>query len=243
MSSASSGRIVAKAIATFGVLAGLFGLIATAPDQASAAELVISPKNEKTITRTDEGKLTPRKLRYRLSVKGGRKVKWQLRSVPRWLKAEPRKGTAVARRRTVVLTPNAARIAKLKPGYYSSQIRFIYVDKKKRKAVKRNVTLLVEGDADIGEDIFLARCSGCHSLFQNMSGPFLRNVYGRKAGTAGGFNHSDALRAYGKVWQERNLNDWLTNPQKLVRKAKMYVRVKKPADRMNLIAYLKSVSQ
>jgi cytochrome c len=96
-------------------------------------------------------------------------------------------------------------------------------------------------DAADGKDVFARRCSGCHAPDSNKEGPRLRGVLGRTAGTAPGFQYSDALRASGIVWNEEVLNKWLENPQALVTNNDMEFRVPNAAERTAVTAYLKSL--
>jgi len=81
-------------------------------------------------------------------------------------------------------------------------------------------------------------CMGCHSLDDNDVGPRHRGVVGRHAGAVPGYDYSPALRKSGLVWTPARLDQWLTNPQKLVPGAKMYFSVARPQDRADIIAYL-----
>ena len=94
------------------------------------------------------------------------------------------------------------------------------------------------GDADRGEKIYQS-CQDCHSLDANEVGPMHRGVVGRKAGLAPGYNYSAALRNSNIVWTEDMLDQWLTNPSKLVPGTKMFFRLTKPEDRADVIEYLK----
>lgn len=99
------------------------------------------------------------------------------------------------------------------------------------------------GDAARGEQLYLSRCGACHSLDENRAGPAHRGVFGRKAGAAGGYAYSPALKASGIVWNERNLDRWLADPEKLVHGQKMGFSVPGRRDRDDLIAYLKKASR
>lgn len=229
-----------RPIATFCVLAAVFAACTLSPVAAQAGDLVVKPRNPKTIFRTQDGVYEPRKLKYRVSTTAGKRT-WVLRSRKTMFTGTPPSGKARKRAKRVVVTPNDARIGALAPGIYD--LRLVWRAKGRgNKRVKRNVSLVVEGDAAAGLSYFTNSCSGCHDIGVNKNGPRLGGVYGRKAGTVPGFSYSDALVAYGEVWEERTLNAWLMNPQKLVPGANMYVLVTDPVDRMNLIAYLKSVS-
>jgi cytochrome c len=100
------------------------------------------------------------------------------------------------------------------------------------------------GDSDIGKarDVFQRRCSGCHAADLNKAGPRLRGVLNRKAGTVEGFPYSDALRKSGISWDEKRLNQWIENPDSVVKDNDMEFRVEKPDERAAIIAYLKSLS-
>jgi len=223
-----------------GLMAGV--LLSTQPNIAQAGELLVTPKNQQTIFRAETGKLTPKKFKFGVSTSGGKKT-WKLKSYPAWFTASPLKGKARKKKKqTVILTPIKEKIDKLGPGIHTKKVQFSYKNGGKEKIVKRNVKMMIEGDPDAGLVVFQNKCIGCHDLFQNMAGPYLRGVYGREAGTANGYNHSAELRDYGKVWEEENLNDWLTNPQKLVPNSKMYLSLSNSTDRMNVIAYLKSLT-
>lgn len=94
------------------------------------------------------------------------------------------------------------------------------------------------GDAGRGEQIYQA-CQDCHSLDANEVGPMHRGVFGRKAGTVAGYPYSAALRNSNIVWDDVTLDQWLTNPSKLVPGVKMFFRLNKPRDRADVIEFLK----
>jgi cytochrome c len=96
------------------------------------------------------------------------------------------------------------------------------------------------GDAKNGQLIYSSRCIACHSIDANRTGPAHRGVYGRKAGSVAGFDYSPALKKSKIVWNEKTLNKWLANPEKLIPGQKMGYSVPDAKDRMDLIAYLKT---
>jgi cytochrome c len=69
------------------------------------------------------------------------------------------------------------------------------------------------GDATAGEHVF-ARCIVCHSAKagENKIGPSLAGVFGRKSGSAPGYNYSPALQSAGITWDEQELDKYLANP-------------------------------
>ena len=98
------------------------------------------------------------------------------------------------------------------------------------------------GDAVRGQALYQSRCAACHSIDVSMAGPAHRGVFGRKAGAVGDFQYSAALKASRIVWNTRNLDLWLADPQKLIPGQAMNVRTADAAERADLIAYLKSQS-
>ena len=111
------------------------------------------------------------------------------------------------------------------------------------------------GDANKGKKVF-KKCKACHQIGEeakNSTGPVLTGVVGRKAATYRDYSYGKSMRQVretGLVWSEENLDGWLTNPKKYLRKildtrkakAKMKFKLKKQADRDNVIAYLKTFS-
>jgi cytochrome c len=97
-------------------------------------------------------------------------------------------------------------------------------------------------DAGRGKDLYESRCGGCHSLDANRVGPAHRGVFGRTAGTAPEFNYSPAVKKSGVVWNDQTLDAWLTNPQALIPGQRMNFRIALPADRADIIAYLRQQS-
>src|SRR5580692_3992648 len=75
---------------------------------------------------------------------------------------------------------------------------------------------VIAQDAAAGNVVF-AQCSVCHSTDgTNGVGPTLRGVVGRKAGVVSGFRYSRAMRGANITWDDKRLDDYLTNPQNLV---------------------------
>jgi cytochrome c len=102
-----------------------------------------------------------------------------------------------------------------------------------------------EAEAQSGQDgqaLFQKRCSGCHALDADHEGPRLRGVVGRAAGTVKTFQYSEALKNAKHVWDETNLNKWLTDPESVVPDNDMSFQVPKQEERLAIIAYLKSLS-
>ena len=67
------------------------------------------------------------------------------------------------------------------------------------------------------EDLFRAKCIGCHAMACNRSGPKLKDVIGRRAGSVPDFTgYSEALKTSNLIWSERTLDSFLEDPGKLV---------------------------
>lgn len=85
------------------------------------------------------------------------------------------------------------------------------------------------------------QCAACHSVQPGMNGvgPSLAGVIGRKSGSLAGFAYSDAMKAYGKTWDEATLETFLTSPAKAVPGTRMtYLGQSDPAQRKAVIDYL-----
>ena len=97
-------------------------------------------------------------------------------------------------------------------------------------------------DPDRGKQLFDKRCGGCHSLDRDQTGPRLRNVYGRKAGSIPGFGYSAAIRSAGFTWDDASLDKWLTDPNGLIPGNEMDFSVPKPEERAAIIRFLRLCS-
>src|ERR1700759_4728153 len=103
-------------------------------------------------------------------------------------------------------------------------------------------TVLPKADVAAGQAVF-SKCQSCHSLTANGTGPNLTGVVGRHPATEAGFAYSDGMKAFGAkqpVWDYDHLYMFLKGPQAYVNGTKMtFVGLKQPADRINVIAYLR----
>jgi cytochrome c len=102
-------------------------------------------------------------------------------------------------------------------------------------------TVLPKADVAAGEQVF-AKCQSCHSLTANGTGPNLTGVVGRKPGTEAGFSYSPAMEAFAAktpIWDYEHIYEFIKNPQAYIPGSKMtFVGLKKPEDRINIIAFL-----
>src|SRR5689334_4835558 len=85
-----------------------------------------------------------------------------------------------------------------------------------------STTAPATGDAAAGRLVF-RKCQACHSIEpgKNMLGPSLSGVIGRKSGTESGYNYSPAMKSAGIVWGPQTLDQYLTDPAKVVPGNKM----------------------
>src|SRR5215831_19249510 len=69
-----------------------------------------------------------------------------------------------------------------------------------------------------GARLFRNTCGICHTLEpgQNRLGPSPAGIIGRKAGTLAGFDYSEAKKNSNVVWDEAQLNQYLSNPQQFM---------------------------
>ncbi|WP_170560735.1 c-type cytochrome [Ruegeria atlantica] len=103
----------------------------------------------------------------------------------------------------------------------------------------------VEGDVKAGKKVF-RKCSACHKLDEDRHtvGPSLYGIIGATAGQAEGFRFSKQLQESGIVWTPETLTTFLADPKGAVPGNKMQFRgLKKEADILNVIAYLRAETQ
>jgi cytochrome c len=102
------------------------------------------------------------------------------------------------------------------------------------------------GDPVSGAKVFQA-CAACHSVKagDHMTGPSLAHIWNSKAGASDDFQrYSDAMKNADMVWNASTLDKWLANPERFLPGSAMtFPGLQKPADRQDVIAYLKAVSE
>ena len=109
-------------------------------------------------------------------------------------------------------------------------------------------TVLPAANVAAGADVS-NKCKSCHNLDNggpNLTGPNLYGVEGRKPGSHAGFAYSSGMTDFGAkhaAWTYDELYNFLKGPQAYVQGTKMtFVGLKKPEDRVNLIAYLRTLN-
>jgi len=96
-------------------------------------------------------------------------------------------------------------------------------------------------DVEAGESSF-KKCMPCHDIgddAKNKVGPELNGLDGRKAGTADGFNYSDANKNSGITWSEATFKEYIKDPRAKVPGTKMiFPGVKNEKEVNNLWAFV-----
>ncbi len=101
-------------------------------------------------------------------------------------------------------------------------------------------------DVAAGKAIFEKTCANCHSTEAgvNKVGPTLFDIVGRPVASVHGYDYSKKMRAIGKegkVWDDKHLNTYLTNPRQVLHGVKMFFAVPDAKDRADVIAYLNTL--
>ncbi|KIN62396.1 Cytochrome c, class I [Sulfitobacter noctilucicola] len=105
------------------------------------------------------------------------------------------------------------------------------------------MALMAEADISKGEGVF-RKCSACHKVDGTDGvGPHLNGVVGRDVASVDGFGYSGALTSLEGDWTEEALFGFLLNPKGYAPGTTMgFAGLKKPADKVNVIAYLQSLN-
>lgn len=105
------------------------------------------------------------------------------------------------------------------------------------------------GDPEHGKVVF-RKCKACHQVgdgAKNRVGPPLNDILDKPIAGAKGYKYSDALielAQSGALWDFANLDAYLTKPRNFARGTKMsFAGLKKPQDRLDVVAYLENFSK
>ncbi len=97
-------------------------------------------------------------------------------------------------------------------------------------------------DPSRGERIY-QRCLACHALAYHRVGPLHCGVIGRRAGSAPGYDYSEAMRESSIIWTSSSLDAFLAAPTVYVKGTTMsYAGIEDARDRRDLIAFLAAAS-
>jgi cytochrome c len=104
-------------------------------------------------------------------------------------------------------------------------------------------TAYAEGDAAAGRRLYQNKCLSCHgdAKTKGTLGPSLVGIMGRKASETGQGAISRAMSEAEFTWDDKTLNEFLAAPSEKVHGTIMPIGVKRPQDRDDLIAYIKSM--
>ncbi|MEM6625469.1 MAG: cytochrome c family protein [Pseudomonadota bacterium] len=105
--------------------------------------------------------------------------------------------------------------------------------------------LLAAADIEAGKRV-ANKCVNCHVFDQSegaLQGPPLWDIVGRQKATYEGFKYSAALTSLESDWSYQALDEYLTRPSAYAPGTAMnFIGLKKERDRMNIIAYMHSLS-
>lgn len=105
--------------------------------------------------------------------------------------------------------------------------------------------MLASADVAAGQKLF-KKCAACHTVDDggaNKVGPNLYDIVGGDIGRDSGFGYSKAMSEMEGPWDYEVLNGFLASPKTYLPGTKMtFAGLKKPSDRANMIAYLRSLS-
>ncbi len=106
--------------------------------------------------------------------------------------------------------------------------------------------MMASAEEEAGKKV-AKKCTACHTFDNggaNKVGPNLWNLVNRPIANVAGFNYSGTLQGMAdQTWTYDALNGFLTKPKDYAPGTKMgFGGLKKPKDRANIIAYLRSFS-
>ena len=113
-----------------------------------------------------------------------------------------------------------------------------------KKALVAELPAAYQGaDLSNGEAKF-ALCRSCHTTSpggDDMTGPNLWGIFGRKAGSKAGFTYSDDLKNAAWTWDADRISQWIANPRAVLAGTKMtFVGMPDANDRRDVVAFLKA---
>ncbi len=97
--------------------------------------------------------------------------------------------------------------------------------------------------AKSGQEVFRAKCIGCHAIACNRSGPKLAGILGRKAGSVADFTgYTKEMKSAGFEWSRERLDKFLADPGAMVAGTTMASagRLSSASDRKRVIDFIVS---
>jgi cytochrome c len=96
-------------------------------------------------------------------------------------------------------------------------------------------------DVNHGKTLFTA-CQACHTEKPDALGPSLKGVVGRKAAALEDFRYSAAMKRANLTWDEKNLSEYLKDPQTKVKGNRMpFSGFTNDNDTADVVAYLQTL--
>ena len=110
-------------------------------------------------------------------------------------------------------------------------------------AAARPAAAATQAAAAAGPPDSFTICTVCHSVSpgQNMVGPSLAGVVGRKAGSVSGFAYSAGMKSSNLPWNEANLRRYLVDPHAVVPGGSMPAPGVNAQQAGEIVTYLKSL--
>lgn len=103
----------------------------------------------------------------------------------------------------------------------------------------------VSGSIEAGIKVAARTCTVCHSFEKGgkvVYGPNLFDIYGKPAAAIEGYNYSQALKDSGLIWDDKNLAEFVSNPEQFVKGTKArFPGLKTAKDKADILAYIKSL--
>lgn len=104
---------------------------------------------------------------------------------------------------------------------------------------------LLPPSAERGGELW-GKCRACHTVAKgarHIVGPNLHGVFGRRAGALPDYRYSEAMKASSIVWTDATLDRYLEATQDVIPGSKMYGGLAIKQDRLDLIAWLKTMTK
>ena len=95
-------------------------------------------------------------------------------------------------------------------------------------------------DRKKSEDLYRLHGASCHSIACSRRGPKLEGVFGRQAGSVTDFKgYTDAIKTSGIVWDEKQIDAFIANPDQYIPGSGMPFLVSSSNDRRAIINFLR----